>query len=139
MADATLELIPYVFFYGRCEEALNFYKSVLGGDFTMQRNSESHMAGDIPADWQDKIMHARFESKGMKLMAADGRAAASIDPDSGNITLALETSDPAEGDRIFAALSAGGNVKMPLSPTPWGGRFGMVDDRFNIEWMLSTP
>lgn len=83
MADATLELIPYVFFYGRCEEALNFYKSVLGGDFTMQRNSESHMAGDIPADWQDKIMHARFESKGMKLMAADGRAAASIDPDSG--------------------------------------------------------
>jgi len=136
---ATTQLAPYIFFYGRCEEALEFYKAALGGTYEMQRNSDTPMGEDVPADWKSKVMHASFTAPGFTFMAADGREAHTIDPDAGNISLALSASDRAAGERIFKALSDGGKVTMPLDDAFWGGRFGMFVDRFGIEWMVTSP
>ena len=132
-----MELQPYVFFYGRCEEALEFYKSALGGTYEATRNSDTPMAAQMPAEAREKIMHAHFTGAGISFLASDGNTQKAVDPDAGNISLALETSDAAEGERVFRALSEGGNVSMPLSDAFWGGRFGVVVDRFGVEWMLN--
>ncbi|MGH7728760.1 MAG: VOC family protein [Vulcanimicrobiaceae bacterium] len=135
----VMELAPYLFFYGRCEEALAFYKTVLGGSYEVQRNTALPAEYEVPAEWRNKVMHATFTAPGLTFMAADGREAKSVDPEAGNISLSLSTPDRAAGERLFAALSDGGKVTMPLDDAFWGGRFAIVQDRFGIEWMLSTP
>jgi PhnB protein len=135
----VMQLAPYIFFYGRCEEALEFYKGVLGGTYELMRVSESPMADQFPPDFSGKVMHASFTAPGISLMAADGREIKPIDPEAGNISLALSATDRAEGERVFKALSDGGKVKMPLNDAFWGGKFGMFDDRFGIEWMVTSP
>lgn len=135
----TLQLRPYIFFYGRCEEAMEFYKKVLGGTYDVTRNSDTPMANDLPAQWKGKVMHASFTAPGVSFLGSDGREAKTVDPDAGNISLALSAADRDTGERIFAALSDGGNVTMPLNDAFWGGRFGDVIDRFGIEWMVTTP
>jgi PhnB protein len=143
-AVATMQLVPYIFFYGRAEEALQFYKGVLGGTYEVTRNDQ--LPGDagknMPAEQKNKIMHASFNAPGLSFLCSDGNPehpAGSIDPDAGNISLCLSTTDKAEGDRIFAALSQGGTVRMPLGDAFWGGRFGIVHDRFGIEWFVTAP
>lgn len=134
-----MKLVPYVFFYGRCEEALAFYKSVLGGDFEFMRVADSPMADKIPPDFKNKVMHGSFTSGEVTFMASDGMSAKAIDPEAGNITLCIEADSHAEGERIFTALSAGGGkVKMAFEDAFWGGRFGALDDRFGIEWFVSS-
>jgi PhnB protein len=128
----TMELQPYIFFYGRSQEALDFYKSVLGGSYEA-----------TPQEGSVKIMHATFTAPGLSFMCSDGRPEQDgkrIDPDEGNVSLSLGVPDKAQGDRIFAALSHGGKVLMPLADAPWGdGRFGVIHDRFGLEWMVTTP
>jgi PhnB protein len=138
-APTTFELEPYIFFYGRCEEALEFYKKVLGGTYDLQRTSETPMAEHVPPDFRNKVMHASFRAPGLAFMASDGREAKAVDPDAGNVSLALAAPDRAAGDRVFKALAEGGEVKMPLDEAFWGGRFGMLHDRFGLEWMITTP
>jgi PhnB protein len=133
---ARMQLEPYIFFYGRCEEALQFYKSAIGGDFEISRFEGSPMAEQVPQDFSNKVMHGTFKGPGFSFMASDGRPGKTIDPDEGNISLCLSTSDEAEGKRVFGALSAGGQVGMPLAQAFWGGTFGMLTDRFGIEWMV---
>lgn len=133
------QLQPYVFFYGRCEEALEFYKNALGGTYEMQRVKDSPVAHEMPPDSGERVMHAAFKAPGIAFMASDGRESKPIDPEAGNISLALSATDAAEGDRVFKALSDGGSVKMPLEAAFWGGRFGMLNDRFGNEWMITTP
>jgi PhnB protein len=135
----TLTLAPYIFFYGRCEEALAFYKSVLGGTYEIVRVKDTPMASQMPPQAADKVMHASFSAPGIAFFASDGREIKTIDPDAGNISLALTAPDRASGERVFNALAAGGNAKMPLTDAFWGGRFGMLDDRFGNEWMITTP
>jgi PhnB protein len=135
----VLQLAPYVFYYGRCEEALEFYKNVLGGSYELMRVGDSPMADQFPAEFRNKVMHSSFTADGITFMASDGREIKTIDPEAGNISLALSSTDKAQGERVFKALSEGGKVKMPLSDAFWGGRFGMFDDRFGIEWMVTTP
>lgn len=132
------QLVPYIFFYGRCEEALEFYKRVLGGSYEMMRNSDSPMADQVPSDFRNKVMHASFTAPGIAFFASDGREGKTIDPDAGNISLALNIPNSAEGDRVFKALSEGGKVTMPLEGAFWGGRFASFVDRFGNEWMLTT-
>ncbi|HZZ63903.1 MAG TPA: VOC family protein [Candidatus Baltobacteraceae bacterium] len=136
-----MELVPYIFFYGRCEEALEFYKRVLGGRYELQRNSDTEMPMPENTDpsFRDKVMHARFEADGLKFFASDGAGGKTIDPDAGNISLAIEFDEAAQGERIFNALSEGGTIKAPLEAAFWGGKFGMFVDRFGIEWMITTP
>jgi PhnB protein len=138
-ATAQMVLSPYIFFYGRCPEALEFYKNALGGSYESHTMEGSPMADQVPAQDRNRVMHATFTGPGMTFMASDGRDTKAIDPDAGNITLSLETKDAAFGERVFAALSDGGKVVMPIEKAFWGGRFGMVTDRFGVEWMMSIP
>ncbi len=132
------QLQPYVFFYGRCEEALAFYKAAFGGSYEMMR------AGDgprehVPAGSENRVMHASFTAGPIMFLASDGRETKAIDPDAGNVSLALSYDDPARGEQVFDALSQGGTVQMPIAPAFWGGRFGDVVDKFGIEWMMTLP
>ncbi len=136
---ATLELKPYIFFYGRAEEALEFYKKVFGGSVEMQRIAGSPMEGEVPPEARQKIMHASFTAPGVSFFASDGMSVKTIDPEEGNISLALDAPNDAAGDKVFAALSEGGKVTHPLQEAFWGGRFGSIQDRFGIEWMITTP
>lgn len=132
-----MQLEPYLFFYGRCEEALDFYKSAIGGDYELSRFEGSPMADQVPPDFRNKVMHATFKGPGFTFMASDGRPDKKLDPEAGNISLSLGTSDQAEGERVFNALAQGGNVVMPIADTFWGAKFGMLTDRFGTEWMIT--
>lgn len=136
-----MELQPYIFFYGRCEEALEFYKKAIGGTYDAQRMKDSGgMAADMPPEAGERIMHATFHGPGITFMASDGRDVKAIDPEAGNITLSLSADSSAEGERVFKALSAGGNVTQAYGPAPWGdGTFGMCTDPFGNEWMITAP
>lgn len=136
---AKLQLAPYIFFYGRCEEALEFYKKAIGGTYELQRNSDAPSDMPVSPEFSNKVMHSTFTGGGITFMASDGREAKKIDPDAGNISLSLAATDAAEGDRVFNALSEGGKVGMPLGPAFWGGRFGVLTDRFGTEWMIVSP
>lgn len=136
----ALELQPYIFFYGKCAEAFEFYKQVLGGSYEITLTKDSPMAADFPPEAQERVMHGAFSTEaGVLFLGSDGRETKDIDPDEGNICLALQAKDAEAGDRIFNDLSAGGSVSMPLAEVPWGSRFGMFVDRYGIEWMLSCP
>ena len=132
-----MQLEPYLFFHGRCEEALNFYQAALGGEITeLNRFAGSPMDEHTPADYKQKIMHAGFVAGDVKFMASDGRPGDPPDGDD-DIALSLATSDAAEGERVFNALAEGGTVSMPLAEQFWGGKFGGLTDRFGVQWMIS--
>jgi PhnB protein len=136
---ALAHLQPYIFFYGRCEEALTFYKSVFGGTYEMMLIKDTPMAEQFPAEFRSKVMHASFTAPGIQFMAADGREAKAVDSDAGNISIALTVTDGAKGEQIIKALSDGGKVTMPLGEAFWGGRFAALADRFGTEWLLTLP
>ena len=132
-----MQLEPYLFFHGRCEEALNFYKDCLRGDITsINRFEGSPMESNVGPDFKDKVMHASFVAGDVKFMASDGQPGPAPDGDD-DIALSLATGDAAEGERVFNALAAGGTVSMPLQEQFWGGRFGSLTDRFGVQWMVS--
>ncbi len=131
----------YLFFGGRCEEALDFYRDTLGAkvEFVMRYNESPHPMppGSIPPGFEKKIMHATFLIGGSALMASDGNEEGAKFE---GFSLSLSLPTEAEVDRAFAALSEGGKVGMPLSKTFWSPKFGMLTDRFGIGWMVSvTP
>ncbi|WP_114972874.1 VOC family protein [Rhodoferax ferrireducens] len=131
---------PYLFFDGRCEEALEFYRAKLGAEVTMlMRFKES--PEPIPADMcppgsEDKVMHASFTIGETTLMASDGRATGN--PVFKGFSLSLSVPNDAEAQRLFNALSEGGKVEMPLAKTFYASSFGMVADRFGVGWMIIT-
>lgn len=137
MANTLIQ--PYLFFGGRCEEALEFYRTALGAqvDFLMRyKDSPQAMPpGTLPPGFENKVMHATFRIGGNTLMASDGTEEGSSF-DGFSLSLALPTE--AEADRAFAALAAGGQVRMPLAKTFWSPRFGMLADRFGLGWMVSV-
>jgi len=135
---ATL-LQPYLFLYGRCEEALAFYKGVFGGNYEIMRAGDSPVASEMPPGTGNRVMHASFTSDDVVLLASDGRETKAVDPDAGNVSLALSFDDGARGARIFEALSQGGTVGMPIAPAFWGGRFGNLTDKFGTEWLVTLP
>jgi PhnB protein len=129
----------YLFFGGRCDEALEFYRTALGAqvDFLM-RNKESPEPlppGRLPPGFENKVMHATFRIGETTLMASDG---CEEGQSFAGFSLSLAVPTKAEADRAFAALAAGGQVKMPLTKTFWSPCFGMVTDRFGIGWMVSA-
>ncbi len=133
------QLAPYIFLYGRCEEALEFYKSVFGGTYELMRVSDTPMAAEMPKGSENKVMHASFSAPGITFMASDGMETKNVDPDAGNISLGLSAPSRFEGERLFKALAEGGKVAMPLDDAFWGGKFGMVNDRFGNQWMITAP
>jgi len=136
-ARRIMQLEPYLFFYGRCEEALNFYKDVFGGEIiALNRFEGSPMESQVAPDERRNVMHATFKAPGLSFMAADGSAAGPVGE--GNVSLSLATSDDAEARRVFDKLSQGGKVTMPFDNVFWGGKFGMLSDRFGVCWMVSS-
>lgn len=135
---ATTTIQPYLFFGGRCEEALEFYRSALGAEIEMlMRFSESPEPppSDMLAEgFEKKIMHASMLVAGNRIMASDG--CGTQVPGFNGFSLAIDLPTEAEVDRVFAALADGGKVQMPLGRTFWSARFGMVEDRFGIGWMV---
>lgn len=130
---------PYLFFGGRCEEALDFYRDALGAEVDMvARFSDSPdpiPPGTLPEGFADKVMHAQFRVGDSMLMASDGCSEGSSF--SGfSLSLAPDTVEDAE--RIFSALADGGEVTMPLTPTFWSPCYGMLTDRFGVCWMVNV-
>jgi PhnB protein len=129
----------YLFFGGRCDEALEFYRTALGAevDFLMRykESPEPLPPGRLPPGFENKVMHATFRIGGTTLMASDG---CEEGPSFAGFSLLLAVPTEAEANRAFAALAAGGQVKMPLTKTFWSPRFGMLTDRFGIGWMVSV-
>jgi PhnB protein len=134
-----MQLQPFIYFYGRCEEALAHYRDALGGTFDIvQRNGESPDPRLDPS-FRGKVSYATFAAPGISFAASDGPRARTIDPAEGNISLALTIPDLAFAERAFAKLTDGGSVMAPLGSAPWGGTFGIVHDRFGTEWIVTVP
>jgi PhnB protein len=131
-----MQISPYLFFYGRTEEAMKFYQSALGGELDISRNSDSPMGAELPKEWQDKVMHSTLKSDGFDIMASDGREDSPQAKES-NISLAIGLSDEAKAKEVFDKLSAGGTVTMPLEKMFWGALFGQFTDKYGIDWMVN--
>ena len=129
---------PYLFFDGKCEEAIEFYRRALGAEVEMlmrfRDGPEPAQPGMVPPGAEDKIMHAALRIGDAMVLASDGRCLGQ--PNFQGFALSLTAADDAEADRLFAALVEGGQVQMALSKTFFSSRFGMVADRFGVSWMV---
>jgi PhnB protein len=136
MKPATIQ--PYLFFNGRCEEALAFYRTLLGAEVEIlmryQDSPEPPPPGMVPAGYENKIMHVTFRIGASTLMASDGCGDA---PAFAGFSLSLALPTEEDVNRVFAGLADGGQVQMPLMKTFWSPRFGMVTDRFGVGWMVT--
>ncbi len=132
-----MELNTYLIFNGNCEAAFKFYEKCFGGKINaMLKNAGSPAAEHVPADWQDKILHAHMNIGDSVLMASDAPPERSAGrPQGFSVNISLKYA--AEGERIFNALSEGGKVNMPFQQTFWAYRFGMVVDQFGTPWMIN--
>ena len=133
-----MHIQPYLFFDGRCEEALEFYGKKLGADVTMlirfKESPEPPQPGMVPPGSEDKVMHASFRVGDSTIMASDGRCLGQ--PNFQGFSLSLMVPSDAEADRLFTAIADGGQVHMPLAKTFFSSKFGMVADRFGVLWMI---
>lgn len=135
----AVQIQPYLFFEGRCEEAIEFYRQALDARLLilMRYNENPEPCQDGMEGLGDKVMHATIQIGDAHLMVSDGRCQSSESFQGFSIHLSLP--DRSKLERYFAALSEGGNVVMPLTKTFWSSLFGMVGDRFGVQWMLSLP
>lgn len=124
----------YLNFHGNCEEAFHFYAEALGGTITNVTKHSANLNPSLPEGWGEKVMHAHLDLGNVALLGADVPAAQPMR--SAYVTLTLDT--PADVERVYAALSAGGEVFMPLQKTFFSEAFAMLRDRFDINWMLLT-
>jgi PhnB protein len=130
-----MQVQPYLFFDGRCEEALDFYRSKLGAEVKhLVRFKESPDKGYIPPGSDEKVMHTCFRIGDTEVMASDGQC--NGQPSFGGFALSINAPTDAEGERLFAALAEGGQVQMPMGKTFFASRFGMAADRFGVSWMV---
>ena len=131
-----MQVQPYLFFEGRCEEAIEFYKKTLGAKVEMMmrfKESPEKNPNCMPSD-ENKIMHASFKVGDTMVMGSDGMASGK--PEFKGFSLTVSAKDEAEAEKTFAALSDGGQVQMPLTKTFFSPKFGMVADKFGIGWMV---
>lgn len=129
-------LNPYLSFRNSAREAMEFYRSVLGGELTTSTFAE-FQASEDPGE-QDKIMHSQLETDGgLVLMAADTPNSMELTPGS-NFAVSLSGEDEAELRGYWDKLSDGGTVTMPLEKAPWGDTFGMCVDKFGVSWMVNV-
>lgn len=133
-----MHIQPYLFFDGRCEEAIQFYQKAIGAEVTfimrVKESPEPHQPGALPPGSEDKVMHAAFRIGETLLLASDGRNQGK--PHFEGFSLSLTAADDAEAKRWFAALSSGGSVTQPLIKTFFSSSFGMLSDRFGVPWMI---
>jgi PhnB protein len=132
-----MSLQPYLFFDGRCEEALEFYRQAVGAEVQMMMRFKDAPPSDAamcaPGS-TEKIMHASVQIGDQTVLASDGRCQGN--PQFAGFALSLTVANPAEADRVFNTLANGGQVQMPLGETFFSPRFGMLADRFGVSWMI---
>ena len=131
-----MKLNPYISFEGNCEEALNFYKDAIGGELTIMRYEGSPMEDKVSEDFKQKVLHGRIETGDLTIMASD------VSPEQGtkngnHIQLNLDFTSEDEQTETFNKLAEGANVTMPLDDQFWGAKFGMLIDKFGINWMFN--
>jgi len=133
-----MHIEPYLFFEGRCEEAAAFYGDVLGAEVIMMmryKDSPDPVPPRmIPPGAEDKVMHMSLRIGDSTVLASDGNCTGEANFQ--GVTLSLTVADPAEAERVFAALADGGQVRMPLGRTFFSPSFGMLADRFGVGWMV---
>ena len=132
-----MQINPYLSFKGDCEAAFKFYEQCLGGQLgAIFRYAGTSLADQVPADWQDKVMHGSVTVGDQVLMGAD------VAPDGyetpKGFTLSIQIQSAADAERIFHELANGGRVVLPLEKTFWAERFGMLVDRFGIPWQINS-
>ena len=133
-----MQVQPYLFFNGRCEEAIEFYRQALGAQVDMLmrfKDSPEPPTGVAPGSG-DKVMHAAIRIDDSVLMASDGMAEGQ--PEFKGFSLSLNLGDEAAARRVFDGLAQGGKVTMPLGKTFFASIFGMVVDRFGVQWMVGV-
>ncbi len=130
-----MQVQPYLFFDGKAEEAIEFYKATLGAKAEMlMRWKDSPDRSNCTPDNENKIMHASLKIGEAKVMASDGQN--SGNPEFKGFALTLDAKTETDAERMFNALSAGGQVTMPMSKTFFSPRFGMLTDKFGVNWMV---
>ncbi|MDQ3557459.1 MAG: VOC family protein [Gemmatimonadota bacterium] len=130
-----MQFTPYLNFDGQCAEAFRFYEQVLGGELEMQTHGDSPIAGEVPPETHDLILHARLKVGDALLMASDSPSEHYEKPQ--GLYVSIQVDDPADAERIFHALAENGKVTMPIEKTFWAERFGMLVDRFGTPWMVN--
>ena len=135
-----MQIQPYLFFNGRCEEAVEFYRKALGAELEMMMrfkdNPDPMPPGMLAPGFENKVMHASLRIGGAVIMASDGMAAGATEFK--GFSLSIDAPDAAGVDRLFIALAEGGTVTMPAGKTFWSPWFGMVTDRFGVGWMVGV-
>ena len=134
-----MNLQPYLFFDGRSEEAIEFYRKVLGAEVKMLMRWKDCPDPNMPRrpGQENKVMHAQVRIGDTEVMMSDGECGGQSKFQ--GFSLTLNVASEAEADRVFAALAEGGQVRMPLGKTFFAQRFGMLADRFGIGWMIIVP
>ena len=130
-----MRISPYLNFNGTCAEAFQFYAKVLGGkDLRILSFRDTPMKDQVPAGEKDLVAHARFTTDSFTIMGSDASGGRYNKPQGYAVNISVDT--PAEADRIFAALSEGGSVGMPIGETFFAKRFGMATDKYGTHWMV---
>jgi len=132
-----MNIQPYLFFEGRAEEAIAFYRSALGAEVIMlvrYKDSPEPPGMPLPAGSEEKVMHASLQIGGAVVMLSDGMCSGK--QSFSGFSLSIDAADEAEAKRLFGGLSEGGQVQMPLGPTFFASTFGMVQDKFGMGWMI---
>ena len=135
--NPTTQLNPYLTFNGNCEEAINFYKSILGGEIKqISKFGEGPM--EVPEAKKGQIMHIHYEFEGCAILASDGMGEEAANFGN-NIHLSVFLADKAAASSTYQKLGDWGQTTMPFNEVFWGGSFGMLVDKFGIHWMVSCP
>ena len=130
-----MQVQSYLFFDGRCDEAIDFYKKTLGAEVDMlMRWKDSPDKSMCTPDNENKVMHASLKIGETRVMASDGRNTGS--PHFDGFALSVDAKNEADADKLFSGLSAGGKVVMPMGKTFFSPRFGMAQDKFGVNWMV---
>lgn len=134
-----MQLEPYLFFEGRCDEAIAFYRQALDAEVTalLRFKDSPQPPGMIPPGGEDKVMHANLRIGDATMMLSDGRCLGGAAFQ--GFALSLAVADEAEAKRLFSALAEGGQLLMPLEKTFFSPCFGMVADKFGVSWMIIVP
>ena len=132
-----MQVQPYLFFEGRCDEAVEFYQKAVGAKVNMLMRFKDSPDPAMARGNPDKVMHASLQIGDSMVLVSDGEARGQ--PSFHGFALSLTAADDAEAKRLFEALSEGGQVRLPLTRTFFASSFGMVADRFGVGWMVYVP
>lgn len=136
MNNSSVQVIPYLFFEGNCEEALHFYQQVIGGKITIVNRYDAP-AMKAPAHMHNKILHARLEFDGGAVYMSDSFSGAGAAKNSGSVSISLAFADLEQAKRVYTALAEGGKPGFPFEKQFWGGWHGNLQDKYGFSWNIN--